>query len=72
MILGGDFNQNLTDLGAVRGWSVLSVDVDENALLGTTQKELNWMGNFDGFLLRVGDDDGAAAMEHARPTVLPE
>ena len=30
------------------------------------------MGYFDGFLVRVGDDDGAAAMEHARPTVLPE
>jgi hypothetical protein len=54
IILGGDFNHNLTDVPAImgqeQGWSVVRSS-SNNPLEGTSQKEDNWMGNFDGFLV---------------------
>jgi hypothetical protein len=61
-ILAGDFNHNLTnDLSVTQQqllpdhWRLVYADaaaVDNNTTLhGTSQKEENWMGNFDGFFL---------------------
>jgi hypothetical protein len=48
-IVGGDYNHNLTtDTAMPSGWRLaFGSDI---AIRGTTQKEFNWMGNFDGFL----------------------
>jgi len=63
MILGGDFNQNLTEFDTVHDWLVLDIDVEKN-LLGTSQREYNWMGNLDGFIMY----SAGKVIEHTKPT----
>lgn len=53
-LLGGDFNHNLTEVGATftlpTSWT-LAYDPNIQPILGTSQKEYNYMGMFDGFFL---------------------
>jgi len=50
-VVGGDYNHNLTAQAVLPlGWA-LAYATDIDPLNGTTQKEFNWMGNFDGFLV---------------------
>lgn len=54
MVLAGDFNYNLTDpaLHLPIGWNLVhGADDDDSGIRGTSQKEDNWMGNFDGFFV---------------------
>lgn len=71
LIIGGDFNQNLTDFRERDGWSVASSksNSEENGLRGTSQKEHNWMGNFDGFFAR-SSPRGPRRIRHSEPSVL--
>jgi hypothetical protein len=51
-IIGGDFNHNLTDqVEMPLGWRLDYANDINSPLSGTSQKEFNWMGNFDGFWL---------------------
>jgi hypothetical protein len=66
-IVGGDYNHNLTSVLALpMGWQLAYGTDDDDVeplLFGTTQKERNWMGNFDGFFMstKVADqiDEGS-------------
>jgi Endonuclease/Exonuclease/phosphatase family len=50
VILAGDFNHNLTAPSNGTRWTQVAVG-NESLLPGTTQKEYNYMGNVDGFLI---------------------
>jgi hypothetical protein len=54
-ILGGDFNKNLTEsIMPDNRWNVVYGKNNADVLLhGTSQKEYNWMGSFDGFWVTV-------------------
>ena len=69
LVLGGDYNENLTDINTVHDWLVLSSDICQNTIQGTSQKEYNWIGNFDGFVMHSGSNSSIAGMEHAKPRV---
>jgi len=56
IILGGDFNHNMTrNVQLPTDWDLVHSDTEQLQLKGTTQKEYNWMGMFDGFLVRHGN-----------------
>jgi hypothetical protein len=60
IIIGGDFNQNLTSSSSTtsmttlesppNNWSLIAASPLTIPIQGTTQKEYNYMGNYDGFL----------------------
>lgn len=54
-ILGGDFNKNLTEsIMPDNRWNVVYAKNNADVLYhGTSQKEYNWMGSFDGFWVTV-------------------
>jgi hypothetical protein len=49
LIVAGDFNHNLTDAKPRNHWQLVYATNNANLSHGTTQKEYNWMGVFDGF-----------------------
>jgi hypothetical protein len=49
LIVAGDFNHNLTDAKPRNDWQLVYATNNANLFYGTTQKEYNWMGVFDGF-----------------------
>jgi hypothetical protein len=53
VILAGDFNHNVTaPTNGTTKWNPVAVGNESISLLqGTTQKEYNYMGNFDGFII---------------------
>lgn len=54
-ILGGDFNKNLTEtIMPDSRWNIVYAKNNADVLYhGTSQKEYNWMGSFDGFWVTV-------------------
>jgi hypothetical protein len=70
-IIGGDFNHNLTSTTTTvlpLGWRLVYA-TNVEPLLGTTQKEQNWMGNFDGFLVSVPEDETRLVPQLVQATV---
>jgi hypothetical protein len=63
VVLAGDFNHNLTITLMNRSdgtmnnslpsedWALIGMMSDDILIRGTSQKEYNWMGNFDGFMI---------------------
>ena len=67
IILGGDFNHNITTVALTdnttkdiipleieqppKNWTLVAPSSTEILVKGTTQKEYNYMGNYDGFLV---------------------